>query len=85
LRVLTLIASALIKSLPMPKAKFDPAKADGYRLRMICNQWYILLYKGETKLGALGPWSYAEANSEADKLTITDIDKSERPKGIING
>ena len=63
------------------KAKFNPEAADGYRLRMVCLQWYIFLYKGETKLGALGPYSFDEANREADKLTIEDIDKSNRKKG----
>jgi hypothetical protein len=67
------------------KTKFNPDEADGYRLRMIYGQWYILLYKGEEKLGAVGPWPYHEAQAEAAKLNIEDIDKSNRPKGVEHG
>lgn len=67
-----------IRLLTMPKDKFNPEAADRYRLRMICLDWYLLLYKGTEKLGALGPWDSKQANIEADKLVeagVADWDK----------
>lgn len=57
------------------KVKYNPEAADRYRLRMIYNQWYLLLYSGNEKLGALGPFAYNEAQEEAAKLGLQDWDK----------
>lgn len=58
--------------------KFNPEAADCFRLRMVCLNWYIFLFKGEESLGALGPWPYKEAQAEANKLEaggLQDWDK----------
>ena len=51
------------------------AKADGYRLRMICGQWYIQLSKGDKRTVDLGPYNYAIANTIASRSGLKDLDR----------
>lgn len=55
------------------------AKANGYRLRMIHNQWYLLLeYNNQRTDNALGPFNYKDAQEAAESLQkdgLKDADK----------
>jgi hypothetical protein len=45
---------------------------------MICLGWFILLYKGEKRLGAIGPWEPKEAQARSHALEaegLQDWDK----------
>lgn len=62
----------------MPKTKRDPTDLvtpDGYRLRMIYNDWYLRFERGGEIINHVGPFTHAEALIEAAKLTITDHDR----------
>lgn len=57
-----------------PKSVYDL-----YRLRMIFNQWYIILYTddGKLELKRLGPFNWVEAQAKADEIekNVQDWDK----------
>lgn len=60
------------------KKKFSVDNADRYRLRMVFGEWFIFLFKGTERLGALGPWPHREAQAEAHKIEaggLQDWDK----------
>jgi hypothetical protein len=58
-----------------PKIKAQP-KADGYRLRMVCNKWYLHLEHKSKLIGEMGPYTYHEAIAEAEQLGLPDRDRS---------
>lgn len=53
-------------------------KPDGYKLRMILSEWFLVLFKDGIKLDySFGPFTYREALEEAAKSGLPDIERAE--------
>jgi hypothetical protein len=50
-------------------------QATGYKVRMVCLEWWLQLYAGDELVDRTGPLSHAEAMAAADASGLEDIDK----------
>lgn len=55
---------------------------DGYKLRLIYGNWYLLLFKGNANTGySFGPFTHAQAVEYAKAESLVDVERELTAKG----